>query len=968
MGLRKRSRWSLFSNPLIPRPTRNSRQFSRQPNSQSRRKKSGPSFWQLDRREKGRFLLKWAGLFAGGFILFSLLLFAVYAKDLPNPTNLSSREIAESTKILDRNGNILYEIYNEERRTLVASDRISNYVKEATVALEDDDFYNHHGIDLTGIMSAAFDNITGRTTYTRGGSTITQQFIKNALLTKEKTISRKLKEAILSIEIETIYSKDEILSGYINEIPYGSNAYGIESAAHTYFNKSAADLTLSESAFLASIPQRPSYFSPYGDHLDKLFARKDYALDQMVKKDFITKEEAEEAKLATPTLENPGLAERKESIRAPHFVFHVRDQLVELLGGEEEAEQRLAKEGFTVTTTLDLETQELAELALEEQAPSVFERRNASNSALVAIDPNSGDVLAMVGSIDFFEEKFGSVNVATSLRQPGSSFKPIVYATGFEGAYSPATVLFDLKTDFGGGYSPSNYDGSEHGPVTAREALAWSLNIPAVKMLELAGLDESLKMARDLGINSLNDRDRYGLSLVLGAGEVQLLELVHAYSVFANEGEIMPLTTILKVTDKEGKTIVDITEDERKGKQVLNKQTAYLMSDILSDNATRANVFGNSLVIGGHQVAAKTGTTQSYRDAWTIGYTPQIAAGVWVGNNDNTEMRSGSSGSVTAAPIWRAFMNAFLSDKENMQFPRPGELQQVEVDKLSGKLPSDSCSTERVSDWFTSWNKPTEKDDVHQEVKIDKVSLKLATEDTPEEFIEIRCYRQVHSLRPEKPNWEGPVLAWAETNGYSQTDQPPTEFDDVHTEAKRPTIQISTPTNNSKVDNNFEIKSATSSSFSIDKVEYYLNDEFIGDAKDNPYSMSVSGKNAGKYTLKAKVTDKIGNVGETTIEIEIKEKNAPGAVSSPSGSASGGTVTLSWTNPTDGDLASVRIYESGTSSTIGNLVKTVSTLPNTNSSAKLYGKVTGTYYYTLRPIDNNGNENQSSNRVSVTVP
>jgi len=912
--------------------------------------------------------MKWTGMFAGGFVLFTLLLFAVYAKDLPNPTNLSSREIAQSTKILDRNGNILYEIYNEERRTLVDSDRINNHIKNATVALEDQDFYNHHGLDFKGILSAAFDNITRRRTFTRGGSTITQQFIKNALLTKEKTISRKLKEAILSIEIETIYSKDEILSGYLNEIPYGNNAYGVESAARTYFNKSAADLTLAESAFLAAIPQRPSYYSPYGKHLDELIARKNYALDQMVEQRFITKEEAEEAKQSSPTLENLNLAERNESIRAPHFVFHVRDQLVELLGGEEEAEIRLAKEGFTVTTTLDLEVQELAEKAVEEQGPAVFERRGASNAGLVAVDPNSGDVLAMVGSIDYFEESFGSVNVATSLRQPGSSFKPIVYATGFEGRYSPATILFDLTTDFGGGYIPANYNGGQNGPVTAREALSWSLNIPAVKMLELAGLDESLKLAKDLGINSLNDRDRYGLSLVLGAGEVQLLEMVHAYSVFANEGEKMPLTTILKVTDSEGKTVVDITEDERKGNQVINKQTAFLISDILSDNATRAHIFGNALAISGHQVAAKTGTTQSFRDAWSIGYTPQIAAGVWVGNNDNTEMRAGADGSVTAAPIWRAFMNAFLSDKENVNFPRPGEVQRVEVDKLSGKLPSESCSDQRVTDWFASWNVPTERDNVHQEVRIDKVSLKLATDETPPDLIEIRCYRQIHSERPEKPNWENPVQAWAQQNGYSQTEKPPTEFDDVHVQAKRPVVQITTPANNSKVDDGFEVRTATQSTFKVVKVEYFMNDEYIGEASSNPYSFTIRGKQPGHYKLKAKATDEVGNAGEVTIEIDVSEKSAPGTVTNANSSVTSSAITLSWTNPSDNDLDVVRVYESSSFNSLGNLVRTVDTLPNTNSSAVFSSKPAGTYYYTLRPVDNNGNENQTNNRLSAIVP
>ncbi|MDO8471627.1 MAG: PBP1A family penicillin-binding protein, partial [bacterium] len=923
----------------------------------------------MTRRDKWRWLFKWLGYGIGGFVLFVLLLFAVYAKDLPNPNNLSSRQVAQSTKILDRNGNPLYEIFNEERRTIVTSDKISPYIKQATVAVEDADFYQHHGLDARSIMRAALADITGQTKYTQGGSTITQQFIKNALLTKEKRISRKIKEAILSVEIETIYSKDEILTGYINEIAYGNNAYGIESAARTYFNKSASDLTLSEAATLAALPQRPSYLSPYGQHLPDLFKRKELVLDQMARRGYIKQEEADVAKKEAPTKDNLTFAKRDETIRAPHFVFYVRDQLIELLGDNQDAEQLLATNGYTVTTTLDLTVQDLAEKAIADTAPAVFERRGATNTALVASDPATGDILAMVGSVNYFDEKFGSVNVTTSPRQPGSSFKPIVYALALEGKYSPASTLFDLTTDFGGGYVPNNYDGHTRGPVSLRFALANSLNIPAVRVLDLVGLDEALNLAHKLGITTLNDREKYGLSIVLGAGEVKLVDMVHAYSVFANQGKKMPLTSILKVVDKNNQTLVDITQEERQGDQVINQQTAFLLSDILSDNSVRAAIFGSSLAIPGHTVAVKTGTTQSFRDAWTIGYTPQIAAGVWVGNNDNSEMRSGADGSVTAAPIWRKFMTSFLSDKENKPFPRPGEVKRIEVDKLSAKLPNDKCSGDRVSDWFASWNVPKEQDDVQKEVKIDKVSLKLATDKTPADQIDYRCYRTIHSERPNKPNWEGPVAAWAVANGYNGIDQPPNDYDDVHTEAKRPTVTFIKPTDNQNIDNSFEATTQANGSFPIVRVSYYLDDSFVKDANSSPYSATFSGLSSGSHKLKAVATDQVGNQGELTITINVKENSAPGLVSNVTTSAGSGSVTLGWTNPTDADLATVRVYESTSSGNPGSLAQTVTdTKPGTTSSVVLSGRAKGTYYYILRAVDNNNNENTTNSQVAVSVP
>jgi len=967
---RRRPNWRLFGNPLSLRS-----RGSYGSNGGSGRHLRGGSkfrnFLQLSPRDKLRLLLKWLGLFIAGIALMVLLLFAVYAKDLPNPTNISSRNVAESTKILDRNGNSLYEIYKDGKRTIVTSDQISSYLKEATVSVEDSDFYRHHGIDPLSIMRAAYLDITGQSRYTQGGSTITQQFVKNALLTNEKKISRKIKEAILAIEVETIYSKDEILAGYLNEIPYGNNTFGIESAAQTYFNKSAKDLTLSESALLASIPQRPTHFSPYGSYLDDLFKRKNYVLDLMAKNGYITEEEAATAKKTAPALDDPAFAEQDSNIKAPHFVFYVRDQLVNEFGGDQEAEVELATSGYTVTTTLDLDVQKQIEDAIAKEAPKVLASHNASNAAGVAIDPITGDILGLVGSIDFFNKDFGSVNVADSLRQPGSSFKPIVYATGFKGKYNPASILYDLKTDFGGGYVPNNYDGGFRGPVTIRQALAWSLNIPAVKMLGLVGIDEALKTASDLGITTLTNRQDYGLSLVLGAGEVKLTEIVHAYSVFANQGKKMPLTSVLKVVDRNSKTKIDITDKERKGEQVLDPQVAYLMSDVLSDVATKSPVFGNGLTIPGHTVASKTGTTQSYRDAWAIGYTPQIAFGVWVGNNDNTAMKTGSAGLVVAAPIWRAFMNSYLSDKADVPFTRPNGVASAVVDKLSTKLPSEGCSTELISDIFASWNVPKTQDDVHQLVKIDKVSGKLATDQTPADQIEERCYREIHSEMPNKPNWEVPVVAWAKANGYNTGDTPPTEYDNVHTKDNQPTVTITSPQNNQDVSSDVQVIATanTKNSYKISYVDFYLDGDQQVRINGSPYTATLNKIESGEHTIKVVATDNIGNQGSASVLVVVGSGgNYPGTVSNVKANATGTNIDISWQNPSDSDLVAVRIYESDKSGDLGALVRTAAASPKTSTYATLTNHKSGTFYYTIRPVDKDGNENPTTAQYIVTVP
>lgn len=693
-------------------------------------------------------------------VLFGLGTFAYYSKDLPDPNKLTARDIAQSTKIYDRNGELLYSIFGEAKRTLIGFDEMPQNIKNATLAIEDKDFYKHGGVDFTRIISSAITDVL-TLSKSQGASTITQQFVKNALLTREKSWGRKIKEIVLAIEIEQKFSKDEILKLYLNEIPYGNNAYGIQAAAQTYFNKNAQNISLSEAAYLAALPQSPTYYSPWGANRDKLEARKNTVLQLMKDQGYITEEQKKAAAVDKVTF-----SAVRNSITAPHFVLYIQGLLAQKYG-----EKTLQEGGLQVTTTLDLNMQRAAEAAVAEFTGKNETNYNARNEALVAVDPATGQILAMVGSRDFFDEQNdGQVNVALRPRQPGSSFKPYVYATAFKQGYGPATMLMDVSTNFGnyGGkdYIPQNYDGKEHGPVSIRQALAGSLNIPAVKTILLAGVRESINTAHDLGITTLNDESRYGPSLVLGGGEVTLLDHVSAFATFAANGVRKPTAGILKITDSNGKTLEEY--QDRTGQQVLDPQVAYLINSILSDNDARAFIFSarNYLTLPNRPVAAKTGTTQEYHDAWTIGYTPQLAAGVWVGNNDNSEMKKGADGSVVAAPIWNSFMKKALSDKPVLQFERPAEIRDVIVDAVSGKLPTQYTPSTK-SEVFASFAVPKESDDVHVAVKIDKATQEIANKNTPPGNIVERAYTIFHSEKPDDPAWEIPVREWAADHGYA---------------------------------------------------------------------------------------------------------------------------------------------------------------------------------------------------------
>jgi len=628
-------------------------------------------------------IIKILGLGFLAAILFAVILpvgvFIYYSKDLPRPEKFTEKSFVQSTKIYDRTGKImLWELYGEEKREIIPLGEVGDNVKKAVISTEDAKFYSHKGIDVEAIVRSVLADIKLRKP-TYGASTISQQLIRSTFLTREKTIKRKIREIILAIELERRYTKDQILEWYLNQIPFGPNIYGIQSASKTFFEKSADELTLSEAATLAAVIQSPSYLSPYGGHKEDLLKRKDYVLDRMAQEHYISQEEAEAAKK-----EKINFAELRQSIRAPHFVFYVQDYLFEKYG-----QDSLEKSGLKVYTSLDWDMQQAAEKAVT-NAIERNEKYNAYNTALVAIDPKTGEIKAMVGSANWFGEPLPEgctpgvdclfdpkVNVATYNigRQPGSSFKPFVYATAFEKGYSDKTFVMDQLTNFGSAsdpYIPTNYDGLFRGPVTLRQALAQSLNVPSVAVLkDLAGYTDSLEMAKKMGITTLRDPSAYGLSLVLGGGEVKLVDMVSAYGVFATDGYRVPPVSVLRIEDSQGNTI---EENIKTPKRILQPRSAELINSILSDNAARTPIFGptSPLYFPTYDVAAKTGTTTDYKDGWIIGYTPSIVAGVWAGNNNNAPM-SREPGVVMAGLTWREFMDSVLPTLPRENLAKPEE-------------------------------------------------------------------------------------------------------------------------------------------------------------------------------------------------------------------------------------------------------------------------------------------------------
>ncbi len=612
-------------------------------------------------------------LFSVFLILGAMILFWVSSFKVPTSESIRERRVVESTKIFDRTGKILlYDTGGDVRRSIVPIEEISRYIKNATIAIEDREFYQHHGVKPTAFIRATLVNILSLD-FSQGGSTITQQVVKNSLLTSEKLISRKLKEWVLAVKLEQVMSKDEILSMYLNEIPYGGVIYGVEEASEAFFSKKSSDVTLAEAAYLAALPKAPTFYSPYGSNRDKLEERKNLILREMLSNNFITEEEYNAAIAEKVSF----IAKGDSSIKAPHFVFYVIDYIKKKYG-----EEIINSGGLRITTSLNYDLQSMGEKIALDYALENKKKFDAENAAIVAIDPKTGEILTMVGSRNYFDQEIdGAFNVTTAKRQPGSTIKPFVYSEAFIKGFTPETVVFDLKTQFSttcapndltmgnGCYAPENYDSIFRGPITLRSALAQSINVPSVKVLYLAGLSESIRLARDMGIGSLSNKGDYGLTLVLGGGEVTPLELTGAYGVFANSGIKTNITSVIEIKNKNGEVL---EKHDPRPVQVLDKEVALKISSILSDNEARAPSFGqtSALYFANRDVAVKTGTTNDYKDAWIMGYTPNIAVGAWAGNNDNHSMQKKVAGFIVA-PMWRVFMDRALAKTPDEQFEEP---------------------------------------------------------------------------------------------------------------------------------------------------------------------------------------------------------------------------------------------------------------------------------------------------------
>lgn len=796
---------------------------------------------------------------------------------IPDLKSFDERIITQSTKIYDRTGDyLLYDVSQNMKRTIIPFEEMSPYIKKATIAIEDAEFYQHHGIKPTSILRAVFVNLVS-SGYTQGGSTITQQVIKNSILTKEKKISRKIKEWVLAIRLEKVISKDEILAIYLNEAPYGGSIYGIEEASLSFFDKNAKDLNLVESAYLAAIPQAPTYFSPFGENRSKLDERKNLVLDQMLNNKMITEDEYNKAVKETVVFKNKS----GNGIRSPHFVMFIEKYLEDKYG-----EKVLEEGGLKVITSLDFDLQQKGEEIAKRSALQNEISFNAENMAFVAVDVKTGQILSMVGSRDYFDTNIqGNFNITTAHRQPGSAFKPFVYATAFNKGFTPDTVLFNLPTEFstycnsegapikagdkGKCYSPENYDHQYTGPMTLRNALAQSVNIPAVKLLYLTGIKDSLKTAKEMGISGLTNIDQYGLTLVLGGGEVSLLDITSAYAVFANEGIRNPYTGIIKIEDGEGNILEQFKENST---QVLPEKSALYISDILSDNDARAPAFGETspLRFTNQDVAVKTGTTNDYRDAWTVGYNSRVAVGSWAGNNDNSSMEKKVAGYIIT-PAWNEFMQEVSKKYPGENFKKPN----LNYDK--------SVNPALRGIWQGG-----------ETYFIDKISGKLATENTPDELRVEKVIPNYHSIlywvdknnptgtKPSNPandpqfsRWEYSVQKWVAQKGLLNGGEKPTQYDDIHTSSLAPQIKIIYPDSIKTYDINQKmnvmISNNSYSNYPLTKLNYYINGQFIGSSSSSVFSFLPSDIDniQDENELKVIGYDSVMNSGEAIIKFKL---------------------------------------------------------------------------------------------------
>jgi len=819
--------------------------------------------------------------------------YAAIATGLPAPEELSSRSASfVSTQILDRDGRLLYEIMdpNGGRRIVVPYEEIAPDLINATVATEDGRFWQHAGVDPLGIVRAVVLNIR-EMGIASGASTIPQQLVKLVLLSPEErteqTLSRKIREAVLATEVSRRYSKQEILQTYLNEINYGNLAYGIEAASETYFGKKAGELTLAEASLLAGLPQAPAYWDPYSNW-EGAKRRQGVVLGLMAEQGYITGAEAEAAKAQELVLQPLQL-----NIKAPHFVIWVQQTLEQDYGTEV-----LYRSGLRVYTTLDSDWQTIAEEEVRSHL-ATLQDQNVTDAALVAVRPKTGEILAMVGSADFNNAEIaGQINMAVRPRQPGSSIKPITYLTAFEKGWTPATLIWDVTTEFrdgaGNPYVPGNYDGKEHGPVLVRNALAQSLNIPAVKTLDYVGLPAMLDTARRLGIASLTRAD-YGLSLTLGGGEVTLLEMVGAFAVLDNGGLKVPPVAIRRIEDAKGAVLWEYQAPA--GDQVVSAQHAYLITDILADNTARAPAFGlNNALVLSRPAAAKTGTTNDYRDAWTVGYAPELVAGVWVGNADNSEMKQ-VAGSRGASPIWHNFMERVLAGQPASQFARPAGIEQIEISADSGSVPSAACPADRRrTEIFASGQGPLgAENDFHQLVRIDTSTGALAGDFCPGGAVQEQYFLVLPGVEGQK---------WAAAHNIPQ----PPPACSVHTGSAQ--VALYQPQVGATViEEVYVVGQASMPDFDHYVVEYGEGRDPAGwGAVTGPVYTSVEGGILAlwnvrylfdrDYTLRVVVFDRWGNSAESRTWVQVQN---PTPTQTPTGTPSPTETPWATDTPTPTD-------------------------------------------------------------------
>lgn len=880
-------------------------------------------------------ILTYLGIGAVGLgLLFTIITvgyIAIVSYDLPDIRDLKNSTFAESSVIYDRNGEALYSIHGDEDRKYVTLSEMSQSIIDATIAIEDDEFYQHKGFDLPGILKALYTN-TVSGDIQRGASTITQQLVKNTVLSNEKSYQRKIKELLLAIRVEDTYSKEEILEMYLNKIPYGNNAFGVQRAAEKYFDKDAKDLDLAESAILASLPNAPTRYNPFGSNrysrllvdpaelanrnitsekdlrteeyirgligteLDingnKVYipGRANIVLGEMLEKGNITESEMLEATRKIEQTEDL-FKSLGSDFQHPHFVLYIKT-LIEEKYGKDYTETG----GLKIYTTLDAELQDVAEAAVTEIGESNAANYNATNASLISLDPNNGHILAMVGSRDYDNTDIdGNVNISTnSYRQPGSSFKPFVYAVAFKNGYGPGSVLYDVRTNFGA-WTPENYDGTFEGPMSIRQALGASRNIPAVKAYYLAGRTEPVvEQVNQMGLTNISKNTDAGGSLSLGGGiTVRPIDLATAYGVFANGGEQVKANPIIKIETSDGTVLEEFEEETEEKEQVLEPEIAYLINDILSDESVK---LGPRLSLPGKKVATKTGTSTKPNgrpaDTWTVGYTSNVVTVVWAGNSNDAktgDMAATASGYTNAAPIWQRFMLAATQKYPSSGFSKPSGVVERQISLATGLLPTDRTPEDYIgTDLFAeSAETPEEPENTWLDIQIETVSGLIWQDGCPEDTKVSKLYREHHAIDQSYSNWESAIQAWLDfvrqqgEEGEEEIDPlmqaPPTEFCTPASTTQKPKVEILSPDELIKGVNKIEVNAAAP--LGIEKVEFFLNDSLKATARSAPYTGTLrigpNYESGSKHIIEAKITDESGYTASSVIELEIVEEDEP---------------------------------------------------------------------------------------------